>query len=337
MQWEPTPPPIQPYGARPMSVGELIDGGFQVMKRNLATLVKISAAIVIPAQIITVLVNLSSQPDPSRITSTDAFGNTRFDFSNFRVTVGGAVVVLVISLIAQTIASGALTTAVSSDYLGTAADSATALRTAFNRFWPLLASGILAGMGMIFGFLACLIPGIFLAVAWSVATPALVVENLGPGRALSRSMQLVKPRFWPTLGCRVLLYLMTVIPGTIIAIPATFATNGDTRIIVSGILSMLISLLITPFSAATLVLLYFDLRVRSEGFDLQLLARSLGMEVAPGAVGQWQSQQPWPNPQAHSAAPWGTPSATTPPPPPQWGTQDVPPPPPPPPYSPPAS
>ena len=45
------------------------------------------------------------------------------------------------------------------------------------------------------------------------------------------------------------------------------------------------SLKATPLSAAVLTVLYFDLRVRKEGFDLELLARRLGVEPGTAAAG----------------------------------------------------
>ncbi len=42
------------------------------------------------------------------------------------------------------------------------------------------------------------------------------------------------------------------------------------------------SVLTTPFTAAVIAVLYFDLRVRKEGFDLELLARRVGVEPPAG-------------------------------------------------------
>ena len=87
---------------------------------------------------------------------------------------------------------------------------------------------------------------------------------------------------------------------------------------VSGTAGALIS---TPFSAAYHTVLYFDLRVRKEAFDLRLLASGIGVEPPPGWVpepepaplptGQppywppppgWQPQPPTPGPLPARAA-----------------------------------
>ncbi len=305
---------------RPMSVGELIDGGFQLMKRRLSVLVKIAAIVVVPVQVLIVLIQLSSRVDSNSITSTDALGDPHFNAGNFRAFVAGTILVFLLGFLAQIIAAGAMTHVVSNDYLGGLTDSSTSIRFAFRRFFALLVSGILIALGTLAGSIACILPGIFLSIAWSVATPALIVEHLGPARALSRSMRLVRPRWWPTFGFRILLQLMTVIPGLFITIPVGlfFGSNTTSAIIAGGVATTVISLFVTPFSAATIVLLYFDLRVRNEGFDLQMLAHSLDL---PAPQFDPRAQQPTPS---LNTSNWASP---TPPPPPTWGRADVPPPP----------
>lgn len=66
-----------------------------------------------------------------------------------------------------------------------------------------------------------------------------------------------------------------------IAITTGTATVGAQMIGIVG------SVLTTPFLAAVVVIIYFDLRVRKEGFDLELLASQLltsdGTALAPGS------------------------------------------------------
>jgi hypothetical protein len=50
---------------------------------------------------------------------------------------------------------------------------------------------------------------------------------------------------------------------------------------VSTLLQSLAGALVLPFSVATTVLLYFDIRVRKEGFDVEMLARGMGGSTGP--------------------------------------------------------
>ncbi len=315
-----------------MSVGELIDGAFQVMKRHFGTLVKISAVVVVPFGILSMLVSLSAQADPNDFTRTDTFGNQTLDFSELRVFLAGTLLTVVIGFIAQAIAAGAITHVVASDYLGSEIDTKSAIRVGLARWFALLLSGILLFLGVAAGAVLCILPGVFLAVAWTVNTPALIVERIGPAKALGRSLKLVKPRWWPTFGFVLLLALMTGIASSMVALPVGFIwQSGSANVIASGVVNILTSLAITPFTAAATVLLYFDLRVRHEGFDVQILAQSLDVPVpvadAPtsGALASWQGGgQPAPS----LGTPWGGPATPPPAPPAPWGQPDMPPPPP---------
>jgi hypothetical protein len=60
------------------------------------------------------------------------------------------------------------------------------------------------------------------------------------------------------------------------------ARNTVTGFVLNTLAATLGSMIATPAAAAFITVLYIDLRVRKEGFDLLLLARRLGVELAPG-------------------------------------------------------
>ena len=82
----------------------------------------------------------------------------------------------------------------------------------------------------------------------------------------------------------------------------TFTSEGDSLVAIffSMIVNVVASVVTTPFMAAVLVLIYFDLRVRKEGFDLQLLAQGVGhvspgaesWTAGPGSGGHWGGAEP---------------------------------------------
>ena len=330
-------------GIRPMSVGELIDGAFQVTKRRLIPLVKIAAIVVVPTQLLTILIQISARPTTERITqpfgTADQFQVTR-TVTDFKVFIAAFIAVAILGLLARTIAAGAMVHIVGGDYLGTEIDPSAALREAMRRIPGLIGAGILVSLASGIGLLFCVVPGVFLYVSWSVTTPALIIERASATTAMSRSMQLVKPRWWPTLGFGALLWLIAAIPGFVIAIPVAVAMDSNSvgGIVVTGLLGMAVSLFVTPFTSAATVLLYFDLRVRNEGFDMHMLASSI--DAAPPAGG-WPTNPVAPGglaasgPSTSDAQPWGAQPGSTqawgaPPPPPVLGQNhdDVPPPPP---------
>jgi hypothetical protein len=156
--------------------------------------------------------------------------------------------------------------------------------------------------GLTLAFLALIGPGIWLGVAWAVAFPVLIAEGQRGAKALSRSFHLVKGRWWPTFGALFLAFLLQAFIGVVLGVPLGLVTittdpNSLPAILFTMVVSVVSSVITTPFMAAVLVLIYFDLRVRKEGFDLQLLSQGVGI---PGTASP--ADAPW---LAGSGAPGG--------------------------------
>ena len=136
-------------------------------------------------------------------------------------------------------------------------------------------------------FLACIAPGVWLIIAWTVAVPAFLTEEIKGRRALGRSFRLVRGFWWRTLAIVVLgAILASIISGALTAAlaAAAFTSDSDAAIVVANFLASVVAgAITTPFIAAVTIVLYFDLRVRKEGFDLALLAARLGEGGEPGA------------------------------------------------------
>lgn len=63
------------------------------------------------------------------------------------------------------------------------------------RFTSVIALSFLAGIPILLGLLLLAVPGLILALLWSVAMPALAAERLGASKAMARSWALVRPNF----------------------------------------------------------------------------------------------------------------------------------------------
>ena len=99
----------------------------------------------------------------------------------------------------------------------------------------------------------------------------------GPISALSRTWRLSKDSAWHiflSLGLAWLLYLVIAVIANLIG--AMLLSNTLT-----GILSALLIIPIYPLLAVVSTLLYYDLRIRKEGFDLEVMSRELGGAAAP--------------------------------------------------------
>jgi hypothetical protein len=131
---------------------------------------------------------------------------------------------------------------------------------------------ILLGFGLIFVFAAV---GIFFVVRFLFTSQAIIVENQGPLQSLSRSWHLTRHVFWRTFGYLMIIWLLTgLLPGIVTTVFSSslnffLASQTILLLLISTIISAVIQVIITPFSMIAYTLMYYDLRVRKEGFDLE--------------------------------------------------------------------
>jgi hypothetical protein len=133
------------------------------------------------------------------------------------------------------------------------------------------------------------VPGVYLYGALAVATPALLFEDARGTKALRRSRELVRTRWWSTAGALLAASLLTaIVQGAVSGalVGAIVGSHGNQLVadILGVITGTASSMITTPFLAAVIVVLYFDLRVRKEGFDLFLLAQRMGVDAPVGAA-----------------------------------------------------
>jgi hypothetical protein len=278
---------------RPLSVGEVLDASFKVVRRSFKTLMVCVLVVSLPLNIINTLILASTSENPFNL---DTLGTTN-DVST-GTQLSGNLLTTVVSLVLTTLASAACFRAVSAAYLGEEATVEESLGFARQRLLPLLWLSILYGLGLIIPFILLVLPGIWLAVAWSLSFPALLHEDVKGVGALGRSFKLVRGRWWPTFGALLVMYLIVIVISAIMIgiFTAALLSNSDSEAfgaIIYTIANTLSSLITLPLVAAVLTIIYFDLRVRKEGFDLQLLAQGVGHPTAssygdtsPGAVGE---------------------------------------------------
>ncbi|MEV6963336.1 glycerophosphoryl diester phosphodiesterase membrane domain-containing protein [Streptomyces sp. NPDC051207] len=169
----------------------------------------------------------------------------------------------------------------------------------------ILAGGDEAGAALtVLGILGAGVVALWLMIRFSLASPALMLEKQGIKKALGRSAKLVRGSWWRVFGIQLLATIIANVVASIVVIPFTFlaaALSGDgvsgfltgggdfgwTFLIVSGIGSVIGSMVTFPISAGVTVLLYIDQRIRREALDLELVraagARDHGSDATPGS------------------------------------------------------
>jgi hypothetical protein len=281
---------------RPLSVGEIIDVAIKIWRRHFGTLARIVFVVVAPVEIFSTLIAASVSNFEEQVgfeTFDPATGDPTLDGGALAAWLAGMFVAQVLSGLAFLVSSAAVLRAVSVAYLGGTPDWRESLRAATARLGPLIWLGFLMFAGLTLAFLALIGPGIWLGVAWAVAFPVLIAEGKRGAKALGRSFHLVQGRWWPTFGALFLAFLLQAFIGVVLGVPLGLVTittdsNSLPAILFTMVVSVVSSVITTPFMAAVLVLIYFDLRVRKEGFDLQLLSQGVGI---PGTASP--ADAPW--------------------------------------------
>jgi hypothetical protein len=233
---------------RPRDVGDLFRDALAVFTGHAGLFILLSSAVAIPAGLIVEGVGqdmLTSSYDSSP-TLTDQ-------------VVPALVGVLVVNPIVTAICIYALREIAA----GQRPPAGPVFVAGFEAFTPLFAAVLLYAAGVVLGFLALVVPGIYLAVRWYFVPQAVVIEGARGTGALSRSGQLVQGRWWRTLGLVALANLAVVIPGLVILAPFTAIADSADRAVWELVGSVVATSVTTPFIALYSTLLYYDLVARA--------------------------------------------------------------------------
>jgi hypothetical protein len=266
-----------PLPLHPMSVGDVLDGAFKLLKANARTVLLVVASVVVPLQLLSAFA-LREQVSPGllNVLRDPTLAESQSTFSLGDAATSGVTVLL--GLITAPLIAGAVSRVCAASYLGHPIGPADALKATLKRLPALLAVSFLVFVVQAIGFVLCILPGIAVTVLYSAVTPALMIEEIGPIAAMRRSWRLLKPRFWPVLGIVALAWLIASFIGNLLGgIPSAVGTifGGTFAWLWVGVGAVLASIVSAPITAIVDTLLYFDGRIRHEGFDLQVMANDL--------------------------------------------------------------
>jgi hypothetical protein len=316
---------------RPLGLGEILDVAIKIYMRHWRTLMACVVLVVLPVQIISVLITLSIAPEFLDVTS-DETGVSDAEAGTFLAA--QAIIALMQGLV-WLLSTAACFKAVADSYLGGRPSARVSLGFAVQRLPRLFWLYIVYSAGVALALIALIVPGIWLAVAWALSVPVLLFERVGAFKALGRSFRLVRGRWWKTaatlvIGVVLASLLGVIVQGILLFGPALLTDGNDVvNAFATVVANTASSVLTTPFTAAVVALIYFDQRVRKEGFDLQLLAEGVGAErggdaqvpaplVEPEVSAEDRARAPyWPPPpgwkppsrEAGESARWSPPQA----------------------------
>jgi hypothetical protein len=165
----------------------------------------------------------------------------------------------------------------------------------------LLSASIVGGLAVAAGILLLIVPGIIVALWMQLLTPVVVAENRGGVGALERARVLARGDLWRVffVGLGLMLVVLFFNAAVFGLIGLGLASSGedsttpsrpaDSTLEYAG---MIVGVLVytlsqsawTPLLIITQTLLYVDLRVRKESYDLELVTETLEARAAARAA-----------------------------------------------------
>lgn len=253
-----------------MSVGDILDRGMKLLLARLPAFFFITLIVELPLLFLQVVLPGLSERSP------------------IAGTLGGLTGTLVISFILAPLGTAVILYIIWQEFVGRRVGLGEAFRIGLARFWSLLAGSLVFGLVLVVGCCLFCIP-LFIFLSWfNLYAQVIVVEGLGPIAALDRSKALTEGFRLRLLG---ILLLMQIIAGILqstvgyvlefifpleyvyvppLGIPqAVYSTN----LVIIHALVFPVTVLVAAYASVCMTLLYFDIRIRKEGFDLEVAAR----------------------------------------------------------------
>lgn len=256
-------------GARRFEIGRVISGTFGVIGRNFGPFVLMSLLL---GGLPNLLVSLAQLPLQGGFTTYSP------------PLLGGWAAGLLVMVVCAFVLQAAIVHATVADLTGRRVVVGESLKVGLRNWLPLVGLAILIGLGLALGFILLVVPGIILAVVWSVAVPAKVVEKIGVTDALQRSRDLTRGHRWAIFGlCVLYVIALWVVEALVMAaimpfvfskgIPSVGAVTGFTAVNVATMIgSALVATITTLISTAGGATLYSELRSTREGGGPEAMA-----------------------------------------------------------------
>lgn len=245
---------------RPRTPSEIVDAAFRILRAHYGEFVTCSALAYAPL----LLLRLFVVGDPMRLLES-SIESIQADvlWATAAAFFGGWLVFSLMSAILMGCAAQA--------YLGEDVNVGIAVRRTLPRVPLVLVGAAVRFVLMAVAFVFLFFPVLYVVALLFAVTPVIVLERGGAWTALRRSASLSAGRKWHilnTLGLVAIIYYVLVLGVSVLA-----SMSGS--FVVSTIVSAVATVLVYPVVAITEALLYYDARIQSEGFDIELMTHAL--------------------------------------------------------------
>ena len=249
---------MESIALRPRKATEIVDAAIEVYRRNPLHFILLTTIVHAPWLILQ-LVLLGNAPPTAEITTSVMIG------------LGTVVSYYLMSAVVIQMASDL--------YLGVETDSFQAIARVGWKIPRAFLASLIQGVLLLLGLTLLLVPAVYWSALYFAVIPVVVLERKGLFSSFRRSGELSRGLKWhilSTLGLVVIIRVAISIGASVLVIlvPSYAAQR---------VLSTLVSIVVYPIAGISDALLYYDTRIRREGFDIELMARA-GDSAAPEAA-----------------------------------------------------
>jgi len=243
---------------RTRTVSEIVDAAFALYRQHALQYMVVTALATSPLLVLELVVSNGSRALPAPI-----------DLS-LRASLL-ALAVQLASWVTYSLMSAAVVKLGAAAYLGEEPDVAATVREVLPRVPSILVAGVLRVPLFMLGFL-CFVVGIFYVFArYFALDPVIVLEGKGPVEAFGRASELSRGRkrhIFNTLALVLLIYV-------ILSLGVSAFALALHSVVLTLVISSAFTIVAYPVIGLTEMLLYYDMRIRGEGFDLEQMAGAL--------------------------------------------------------------
>jgi len=256
---------------KPMGYGGILDQAFELYRQNFILFAGIAGVVFVPLALAQALFFSQIAPSPMGEPSPEA-------------VIGPAILFLALAFFTM-FTTGAMTKAVSERYLGRPASIGGSYGYVLRRGFAFVGTLLLGGLLVSAGFFLLCVGAIIFSFWVAFLSQVFVIEGLGGTAAIQRSRQIAGGH-WGRIF--VLQFLVNLLVQFVAAVPAgiigvALRNNPMMVQVFSALWQGVSNTLLIPIPTTAMILLYYDIRIRKEAFDLQVLAQSLG------AAGDWST------------------------------------------------
>ena len=240
---------MDPIALRPRKATEIIDAAIEVYRRNPIHFLLLAAVVHVPWLIVQILV-LGPRTDEEAI------------IPSLLISLG--------TVLTTYLLSGFVVHMASELYLGRETDAFATMRAVAPRLPAIFIASVLQGIAIGLGLILFLFPAVWVTAVLFAVLPVVVLEHRGVFAAFDRSQKLSERLKSHILSAIGLVVIIRVIVGGGSTILSFLITMRELRFVALTAAAMLMY----PLFGIAATLIYYDVRIRKEGFDIEMMAQA---------------------------------------------------------------